>query len=309
MAIPQYEYVRYALLKYASDGKEHNVKETTQALADYFGLTDEELQELLKNGKNYKFRYMVAWAKTYLTKAKLLESTGRGTYQITQRGYDYLKTITDNIITKTALMQFPEFAGFATSNEQDEPDNFSPINNGEIYLDDTPEEIFARTYTQLYKSLKDELLEAVLSVTPAFFERLVVDLLLAMGYGSSLDSGERIGQSGDGGVDGVIREDKLGLDMIYIQAKRYTRDNGVGRPAVQAFVGSLMGMGATKGVFITTSYFSEQAIQYAKAVPNVKVILIDGQQLATLMIEHNVGVSVQKTYEIKQIDENYFPDA
>lgn len=305
MPIPHYKYLRYALLKYASDSEEHHIRETVDALADYFELTDEERHELLQNGANYKFRYMASWAKTYLTKAKLIESTGRGPYRITQRGYDYLQTLQSEEITKKDLMRFPEFAEFATPSNGSDADTDSV----EIETDENPIDQIESMYQQLYRGLKDDLLDAVLSVSPRFFERLVVDLLLAMGYGSSLDSGEHLGQSNDGGVDGVIREDKLGLDTIYLQAKRYARDNGVGRPAIQGFVGSLIGIGATKGVFITTSYFSKQATEYAENVPNLKIILIDGQQLATLMIEHNVGISVQKTYEIKQIDENYFPDS
>lgn len=307
MPIPMYKHLRYAFLRYASDGEEHHIGETAEALADYFELTEQERQELLKNGQNYKFKYMSSWAKTYLTKAQLIESTGRGTYRITQRGYEYLQNIQGDAITKKDLMRFPEFSDFATPSTSSEIDADSHQNDSE--MDENPIDQLASIYQQLYKSLKDDLLDTVLAVPPTFFERLVVDLLLAMGYGSSLDSGEHLGQSNDGGVDGVIREDKLGLDTIYLQAKRYARDNGVGRPAIQGFVGSLMGIGATKGVFITTSYFSKQATEYAENVPNLKIILIDGQQLATLMIEHNVGISVQKTYEIKQIDENYFPDS
>jgi len=306
MAVPEYDYLRYAFLKYSSDGKVHHIQQTVDALANYFDLSIEDREALTKNGKNYEFRYRCHWVKTYLTKANLLDAVGRGKYQITRRGVEFFEAHESDVITRIDLMQFPEFAEFATPARQtDHIENFGEHDESE---EQTPEDVLENTYQQLAKALKDDLLDTVLSVSPAFFERLVVNLLLAMGYGSSLDSGDRIGQSGDGGVDGVIREDKLGLDTIYIQAKRYARDNGVGRPAIQGFVGSLMGIGATKGVFITTSYFSKQAIEYADSINNLKVILIDGQQLATLMIEHNVGVSVQRTYEIKQIDENYFPD-
>ena len=307
MAVPKYNDLMLPLLQYASDDKEHHIRDASEAIAQHLKLSEEQKNELLPSGKKTKYYDRIHWAKTYLSKAVLLESTGRGYFRITERGYSVLDMNPPEIDNKF-LNQFPEFVEFQTPSEVVEDTVVkAPMLTSEE--EQTPQEQIQSIHQRLRKSLADEVLDAVLSVSPSFFERLVVDLLLAMGYGSSLDSGERIGQSGDGGVDGVIREDKLGLDMIYIQAKRYARDNGVGRPAVQAFVGSLMGMGATKGVFITTSYFSEQAIQYAKNVPNVKVILIDGQQLATLMIEHNVGVSVQKTYEIKQIDENYFPDA
>lgn len=305
MAVPRYNDLMLPLLQFSSDGQEHHVRDASNAIAEHLQLADEQLNELLPSGKKTKYYDRIHWAKTYLGKAGLLESTGRGVFRITQRGYDLLETNPPNIDNKL-LRQYEEFTEFRSPSSTIQSDG----KIDEIDEDDqTPEEQVETIYRKLRKSLSDELLETVLAVSPHFFERLVVDLLLAMGYGSSLDSGEHLGQSNDGGVDGVIREDKLGLDTIYIQAKRYALDNGVGRPAIQGFVGSLVGLGASKGVFITTSYFSKQAIEYARSVNNVKVILIDGQQLATLMIEHNVGVSIQKTYEIKQIDENYFPDA
>lgn len=303
MAVPKYNDLMLPLLQYSSDGQEHHVRDASTAIAEHLRLTDEQLNELLPSGKKTKYYDRIHWAKTYLNKAGLLESTGRGLFRITQRGFDILETNPPKI-DQQLLAQFEEFVEFRTPSASDSSTIIDEVEEDE----QTPEEQIDTIYRKLRKSLSDELLETVLSVSPRFFERLVVDLLLAMGYGSSLDSGEHLGQSNDGGVDGVIREDKLGLDTIYIQAKRYARDNGVGRPAIQSFVGSLMGFGASKGVFITTSYFSQQAAQYANTINNMKVILIDGQQLATLMIEHNVGVSIQKTYEIKQIDENYFPD-
>ncbi|MGB7339772.1 MAG: restriction endonuclease [Phototrophicaceae bacterium] len=304
MAVPKYNELMLPLLQFSSDGDEHHVRDASNIIAEHLLLTDQQITELLPSGKKTKYYDRIHWAKTYLTKAGLLKTTGRGLFKITQRGFDLLNTNPTEIDNKL-LSQFEEFIEFQTPNRQSES-----ISVNEIELEDeqTPEEQIDNLYRKLRKTLSDELLETVLSVSPRFFERLVVDLLLAMGYGSSLDSGEHLGQSNDGGVDGVIREDKLGLDTIYIQAKRYALDNGVGRPAIQNFVGSLMGFGATKGVFITTSYFSQHAVDYANAMNNMKIILIDGQQLATLMIEHNVGISVQKLYEIKQIDENYFPD-
>lgn len=305
MAVPKFNDLMLPLLQFSSDGEEHRVRDAGDVVADYLKLTEEQLNELLPSGKMTTYYNRIHWAKGYLSKAGLLESTGRGVFRITQRGYDVLAT-NPLAIDNKLLSQFDEFVEFQT------PKSSSPNTDSTEVEDEeelTPEEQVETIYRKLRKSLNDELLETVLAVSPRFFERLVVDLLLAMGYGSSLDSGEHLGQSNDGGVDGVIREDKLGLDTIYIQAKRYALDNGVGRPAIQAFVGSLMGFGASKGVFITTSHFSQHAVEYAKNMTNMKIILIDGQQLATLMIEHNVGVSVQKTYEIKQIDENYFPDA
>lgn len=306
MAIPSYKYLRYAFLKYASDGEEHHIKDTQLPIADYFGLSDEDVEKLTSNGRYREFDYRLRWVKTYLTKAELIESTGRGTFRITELGQKFLNNRTEEEITRTELMQFDSFAAFASPSKIDT--NEMEITDSTSDGEQDPLDTLNSTYNQLMTNLADEVLETVLSVSPAFFEKLVVDLLLAMGYGSSLDSGESIGRSGDGGIDGIIREDKLGLDNIYIQAKRWAKDNGVGRPEIQGFVGSLMGMGATKGVFITTSYFSDYARQYAANVPNLRVILIDGKQLATLMIEHSVGVTVQKTYVVKQVDENYFPD-
>ncbi|MEL7433255.1 MAG: restriction endonuclease [Chloroflexota bacterium] len=305
MAVPKYNELMLPLLQYAGDGQEHHIRDASEAIAQHLQLTEEQLSELVPSGRKTRYYDRIHWAKTYLTKAGLLESTGRGVFRITQRGYDVLDTNPPEI-DKEILNQFPSFVEFQTPNS----DKSSELEiESDTDDEQTPEEQVDSIHRKLRKTLADELLDTVLDVSPRFFERLVVDLLLAMGYGSSLDSGEHLGQSNDGGIDGVIQEDKLGLDNIYLQAKRYARDNGVGRPAIQGFVGSLMGLGATKGVFITTSYFSEHAISFAKNIPNVKVILIDGQQLAQLMIEHNVGISVQRVYEIKQIDENYFPDA
>lgn len=304
MAVPKYNELMLPLLKYAGDGEVHHVQDAGVAVGDYMGLTGDQLSEMLDSGKMTKFYNRIHWAKTYLTKAGLLESAGRGLFRITKRGFQVLEENPTEIDNKY-LKQFSEFVEFQKPSANSTQDK---IVEEDIETEQTPEELMQTTHRKLRAGLADDLLETVLSVSPAFFEKLVVDLLLAMGYGSALDSGERIGRSGDGGIDGVIREDKLGLDMIYIQAKRWAKDNGVGRPDVQAFAGSLMGVGASKGVFITTSYFTEQAMQYAESVNNLKVILLDGQQLATLMIEHNVGVSVRETFVVKQIDENYFPD-
>lgn len=302
MSVPKYNELMMPLLEYSSDGEVHHIRNASEAIAEYIKLSDEQVNELLPSGKKTKYYDRIHWAKTYLSKAGLLQSEGRGLFKITQRGYDLLSTNPQEINNKL-LSQYEEFVEFQTPSARD-----ADVEVLDAEDTQTPEEEIQIIHKKLRKSLSDELLETVLAVSPLFFERLVVDLLLAMGYGSSLDSGEHLGQSNDGGVDGVIREDKLGLDTIYVQAKRYARDNSVGRPAIQAFVGSLMGFGASKGVFITTSSFSHHAIDYSKSMNNMKIILIDGEQLATLMIEHNVGVSVQKIYEIKQLDENYFPD-
>ncbi|MGJ3238509.1 MAG: restriction endonuclease [Anaerolineae bacterium] len=304
MPIPAYQEVMLPLLQYASERNTVKLREAYKDLAIHFDLTEAERNKLLDSGRQAVFHNRVGWAKTYLVKANLLESTRRGLFCITERGLNVLRSNPSHINIHF-LQQFDEFVAFR---ERGQSQDDSATKTSTQDEQQTPEEIIFNTYKKLRKSLADELLEAIVVLHPSKFEILVLDLLLAMGYGSSLDSGEHLGQANDGGIDGVVREDKLGLDNIYIQAKRYQIDNHIGRPAIQAFVGSLMGLGASKGVFMTTSYFSQQAIDYAKNMNNMKVILIDGQQLATLMIEHNVGVSVKETYYIKQIDENYFPD-
>lgn len=306
MAVPQYERMLYPLLQFMGDGQEHHIREVVEPMAQYFDLSQEDQEKLMKNSKTTLLYYRIHWANTYLKKAQLLESTKRGHVKMTERGFTVLEE-NPSRINNSYLMQFSEFAEFKTPNKSENDEDFENID--EDNSEAAPKELIASTYRSIVADLADQLLESVLGSSPAFFEQLVVDLLLAMGYGSALqDAGQAIGQTNDGGIDGYIQEDQLGLDTIYIQAKRWAIDNTVGRPQIQAFVGSLMGEGATKGVFITTSSFSKGADEYARNMQNVRVILIDGQQLAQLMIEHNVGVSVEKTYTIKQIDENYFPD-
>jgi restriction system protein len=302
MAVPKYNELMLPLLEIAGDATNHHIRDIVPILANHFQLTEADQSELLPSGQQTRFENRVNWAKSHLLKAGLVENEGRGIFHITERGVSVLNSNLSEI-SPAYLKRFSEYVEFLSPSDREVP-------TVEVQeSQQTPEELIEDTYLKLRKTLNDELLETVLAVSPRFFERLVLDLLLKMGYGSSLDSGQHTGQSGDGGIDGLIREDKLGLDTIYIQAKRYSRDNGVSRSDVQSFVGSLMGLGASKGVFITTSYFTQQTIEYAKNVKNAKVILIDGQQLATLMIEHNVGVAIQKVYEIKQVDENYFPNA
>lgn len=303
MANPTYEKIMLPLLQLASDGEEHHIRYAINRLADYFELTPDDRTELLPSGRQATFDNRTSWAKTYLTKANLLESTGRGLFRITERGLRVLNSNPARIDTKF-LSQFEEYRDFKQRPTLNEPNQIDNNDDDEK----TPQELMEFTHQQLRKELASNLLDYVISSSPAFFERLVVDLLLAMGYGSSLqDAGQTIGKSGDNGIDGYIQEDKLGLDTIYIQAKRWT-DKTVGRPDIQGFVGSLMGVGATKGVFITTSDFSSQAFEYVNSVANARVILINGEQLASLMIEHNVGVSIERAYVLKQVDENYFPD-
>lgn len=306
MAVPTFDKMTLPLLQYARDGDEHHLADALDALAQHFHWAQADLEELMPDGQRTRAYYNLQWAKTYLTKSQLLASTGRGRFRITQRGLDVLAT-SPQVINKKYLLQFPEFADFATTTGSGDNQTIENVQNI-VENVQTPDEIMRTTYQQIQATLADDLLEAVLAQSPVFFEKLVVRLLLAMGYGSSLDSGRQTRLSGDEGIDGYIEEDKLGLDVIYIQAKRWDRGNVVGRPVVQGFVGSLVGAGAKKGVFITTSDFSTGATEYARAVKDLKIILINGEQLAKLMIEHGVGVSVKTTYVIKQIDENYFPE-
>jgi len=272
MAIPDYQSLMLPVLEEISDIKEYKIRDIIEALAKKFHLTEEERKELLPSGQQPIFDNRVAWAKTYLKKAGLLESPKRALIVISPRGLDVLKQKPAKINVKF-LKQFPEFIEFQSAKKEDSE------NGGDESTEDvqaTPEETFEKAYLQIRKSLAEELLNRVLKLSPAFFERLVVDLLVKMGYGGSIkDAGKAIGKSGDEGIDGTIKEDKLGLDIIYIQAKRWQPGNIVGRPEIHKFIGALAGQGAKKGIFITTSTFTKDAQEY---VPKneTKIVLIDG---------------------------------
>ncbi len=303
--IPDYQSIMLPLLKFASDGKEHHVREAIEKLAEEFGLTEEERKELLPSGVQAVFDNRVGWAKTYLMKAGLLSAPKRAYFKITERGIDVLKNPPD-MITVDYLSKFPEFIEFRQTKgtRKKKTERHTEMNIPQEYKNSTPEDIMSVGYKKLYDELVSSILEKLISCSPSFFEKLVVDLLVEMGYGGSReDAGRAVGRTGDEGIDGIIKEDKLGLDVIYIQAKRWS--NTVSRPEIQKFAGALQGQRAKKGVFITTSTFSREAIEYASRIDN-KIILIDGEKLANLMIEHNVGVSTVATYEIKKIDLDYF---
>jgi restriction system protein len=270
-------------------------------LASQFGLTEPERIDMLPSGRQSRFENRVGWARTYLKKAGLIDSVGRGKFRVTQRGLDVLKSKPANI-TKEFLTQFPEFREFQ-SRQNAKIENDEETSEHER----TPDEVLDSAYQTLRRTLTQDLLDRIKSSSPRFFERVVVDLLLTMGYGGSdFDAGRIVGKSGDGGIDGIINEDKLGLDAIYIQAKRWS--GTVGRPTVQEFAGSLAGQKARKGVLITTSHFSSDAEEYAERLLEMKIVLIDGEQLAQLMIDHGVGVTDKQIYAIKRIDEDYFAD-
>jgi len=292
------------LLKFHADQQEHFHRDATDYLAQTFNLSEEEKKELLPSGKQTIFVSRVNWAKVYLKMGGLLESTRRKYYKITQRGSEILKHNPSKIDIKF-LEQFPDFVEWRKKSKI--ADTETQGKETEIASQQTPEESLEYAYQKIRQDLAQELLSLVKRCSPAFFERLVVELLVKMGYGGSIkDAGTVKGKSGDGGIDGVIKEDKLGLDIIYIQAKRWD-DGVVGRPEIQKFVGALAGHRAKKGIFLTTSNFSKEARDYISTIDS-KIVLIDGEQLANLMIDYDLGVSKITAYEIKRIDSDYFDD-
>lgn len=305
-AIPKYHELMLPLLRFCSDGAEHSTRDALAQLSQQFALTQDQLSEMLPSGQQTVFENRIGWARTYLAKARLLEKTGRGKFKITARGQEFL-TANPKGITAKDLERFDEFLEFRQKNRDDGQsiNEVAESVNEEAEL--TPEESLELGYQQLRRALALEVLEHVLECSPAFFERLVVELLLNMGYGGSRkDAGEAIGRSGDGGIDGIIKEDRLGLDSVYVQAKRW-EGTVVGRPEIQKFAGALQGHRARKGIFITTSRFSGDARDYVKIIDS-KIVLIDGEQLAQLMIDFNVGVASDKVYEIKKLDSDYFTE-
>jgi restriction system protein len=301
MAIPDYQAVMLPLLSFAGDGKEHRIREAIGVLGEQFHLTEQERKDLLPSGTGI-FENRVYWARTYLKKAGLLDNPRWGHFQITDRGR---AALAKNLVSINVafLKQFPEFLEYYTGKKPEEAQDAEP----EDVVSETPEELLASGYEKLRKQLESELLIRVKSCPADFFERLVVRLLTTMGYGGSLaDAGSAIGKSGDGGIDGVIKEDKLGLDRLFIQAKRWD-DASVGRPEVQKFVGALHGQKSKKGIFITTSTFTKDAKQYADGL-EIRVILIDGVELSKLMFDYGIGVSTTHSYVVKQIDSDYFED-
>lgn len=303
MAIPDYQTCMLPFLQYLGDAKEHSLREAEEALAAHFKLSPAERAELLPSGQQGIFKNRIGWARTYLKKAGLIEAPKRAVFMITERGLQALASKPSRIDAKY-LEQWPEFIEF-----RDIPKpNSTSAQPVELPLTKTtPEELIELAYQGLREQLGQELLTRILSCAPTFFEQLVVELLVKMGYGGSRrDAGERIGQTGDGGIDGIIKEDRLGLDTIFIQAKRW--QGSVGRPEIQKFVGALQGQRAKKGVFITTSSYTAEAVDYATRI-DTKVVLIDGKQLSGLMIDFDVGVSAAASYVVKRIDSDYFEEA
>jgi restriction system protein len=305
MAIPDFQATMLPLLRHLADGAERTVQETFDALAAEFGLTEEERRTPLPSGRQSVFLNRIAWAKHHLKVAGLIESARCGVYRITGRGKEVLQE-SPPAINLAYLARSPEYARYRAAVRQSatEVESVPPPKPGGRSDEATPEEYIDIGRSRLRKALASELLERIGRMPPAFFETLVVDLLVSMGYGGSQrDAGQAIGGSGDGGVDGIIKEDRLGLEAIYIQAKRWERP--VGRPEIQQFAGALQGQRARKGVFITTSSFTREAEAYAKSIQST-IVLVDGAQLAELMIDHGVGVTLVRTYEIKRLDSDYF---
>jgi restriction system protein len=301
MAIPDYQSVMLPLLRFAGDKQEHSLREAIDHLADEFKLNDDERKELLPSGQQEVFNNRVGWARTYMKKAGLLETTRRGHFQITDRGVQVLSQKPPRLDVRF-LDRFEEFKQFRALRH-------TRVNEGEpeqLEVETTPEEALESAYKRLRDNLAADLLQQIKATSPGLFEKLVVELLVKMGYGGSRqDAGKAIGKTGDEGIDGIIKEDRLGLDIIYMQAKRW--ENTVGRPEVQKFAGALQGQRAKKGIMITTSSFSSEAHEYASRIDS-KIVLIDGERLAQLMIDHNLGVSPMANYEVKKIDTDYFTE-
>ncbi|MGV2123459.1 restriction endonuclease [Agrobacterium vitis] len=308
MTIPDYQSLMLPVLRLAAEG-ETRVPDAAEKLADQLGLSGAEREEMLPSGRQRIFHNRIHWAKFYMTKAGLIDSPARGRFMASQAGRALLATNPAGINVDT-LKTYPAFAEFYASSTLGTGSTDAASTGAGETIDATtsatPEEQIDAAQAVLHQALKADLLQRILTQSPAFFERAIVDLLVGMGYGGSHENAaRRLGKSGDGGIDGVIDEDRLGLDRIYVQAKRYASHVSVGRPEVQGFLGSLVGVGAAKGVFVTTSSFSAPAIDFVRHLPQ-RIVLIDGDRLADLMIEHGVGVRTSRTVQVKRLDEDFF---
>lgn len=304
MAIPDFQRIMLPLLKFIADGQEHTNREAIDALAKEFVLTEDEQKQLLPSGQQCVFDNRVAWARAHMKMAGLVENTKRGIFQITKRGTQLLKKSPSEINLRI-LRDFPEYIDARDRNQGKQTGENSAITDEQESK--TPAERLEEAYEMLRKNLAGEILSQLKASSPNFFEKVVVEVLVKMGYGGSRkDAGQAIGRSGDEGIDGIIKEDRLGLDIIYIQAKRW--ENTVTRPEIQKFAGALQGKRARKGIFITTSDFSQNSHEYVSAIES-KIILIDGQQLSQLMIDFGVGVATDAIYELKRLDSDYFTES
>ena len=307
MAIPKFEDFLYPFLFRLKDMNNVSIKEMRKYIIEHFHLTDEDCKLRTKSGSADQLDDRLGWSRQWLRRALFIEIPQRGVYKITKRGVEYLQNHTD--LRQTDLMKYPEFAEYATTSSGTEKKQTAKVIEELEDSKQTPTEQLENAYQTIVKDLAADLLQKVLEQSAQFFEHLVLDLLLKMGYGGSLsDAGLVTKYSHDDGIDGIIKEDKLGLDKIYIQAKRYNTANTIVKPQIQQFVGALDEQKASKGVFITTSSYSSEARKYAEEKASKKIVLIDGQELARYMIEYNVGVSLKHVYEVKRIDSDYFED-
>lgn len=306
MSVPEFQDFILPALIALKDGKIKNKHEISDLVADFMNISMEDRQELVPSGVKPRYYDRTSWALYYLYRANLIDRPQHAKYLINDLGRKILSNPPKKI-DKKYLMQFPEFVKFAMGNKESNANHAEKVEDKiNIISNVTPEDEIYSIYKEINNKLSDDLLDLVKSVAPSFFEQLVIDLLLKMGYGGSkAEAAKAVGKSGDGGIDGIINEDRLGLDKIYVQAKRW--EGTVGRPIVQAFVGSLAGLHAKKGIFITTSDFTKDARDYIQKVEH-QVSLIDGDKLVSLMIEHNLGINVAYTYDIKKIDRDYFPE-
>lgn len=304
MAIPDYETLMLPLLEFIANGEARSIDEASNHLADRYHLTEDERNERIPSGQATYIKSRTGWARTHLKKAGLVDSPKRGFISITDRGREALTSKLSKI-DQRYLRRFPEYIAFLKASKPKEDKANTAVADEQA---ETPEENIERSYQQLRAQLADELLDTVVSCSPDFFEKMVVDVIVAMGYGGSFrDAAQATRRSNDGGIDGIIKEDKLGLDTIYIQAKKWDPSRTVHRPDIQKFAGALQGVRARKGIFITTSSFSDGAHEFVASIES-KIILIDGTKLAQLMIDHGVGVSRHQAYEIMRMDGDYFSE-
>lgn len=301
-SVPTFEKFLYPFLLFLKDG-ELTITEMRAKIAKYFHLTEEDLQARTKSGNVTQVNDRIGWARQYFRRALFIDIPRYGTYRITQRGLDYLQTHSD--LTIDDLMQYPEYAAYnSTHKVKSSTADYKSVTEQEL----TPTEQINMVHSTIVNALADKLLDTILSKDATFFEKLVVDLIKAMGYGGKDDYVKVTQLSNDEGIDGIVYEDKLGFDKIYLQAKRWKNGNSVGRPELQKFYGALAGKKASKGVFITTSTFAKSAIEYVDALAPQSIVLIDGRDLARYMIKYNVGVSTKEIYEVKEIDLDYFEE-
>ena len=298
--VPQYHTLMLPVLRVMGGGSEMTTSQMRDAVAEHLGLSAEALSQRLPSGTQSAFDNRMGWARTYLMKAGLLDRPRRATYVISQSGKDLLSNPPAAIDAEflRSYEQFNDFISTAKNGKQE------LIQSNDIDDDLTPEEQIEKGVRRIQRELQDEVLDRVKQLPPEGFEQLVLRLLVGMGYGGSMEDVQGVARGADGGVDGVVNQDHLGLDRIYIQAKRW--EGSVGRPVIQGFVGALAGVGASKGVMMTTSTFAQPAQEYVKTLTDRRIILVDGKRISELMLKHGIGVSTKQTFVIQRMDEDFF---